>query len=72
MSVILFREVKNGDRSTASFRLNKEKKALILGQLEAAVEKLKEARHEIRQAVQLTLAMAEFGDDIADRYSCFG
>ena len=41
-------------------------KAEFVNRLECAVEKLKDARKEIREAVLAALKMKEDGDDIAD------
>jgi hypothetical protein len=65
MSETLFDEVKK-DREPASLNISGYEKSVILERLERAVEKLKEAREEIRQAVQVILGMKEAGDDIAD------
>jgi hypothetical protein len=50
-----------------SFHIYEYEKTLILERLEKAVEKLKEARLEIRKAVQAVIRMKEGGDDIANQ-----
>jgi hypothetical protein len=67
MRAILFGEAKEDKARTTSFCLLEDKKILILEQLEEAVEKLKEARQEIREVVQMTWEMKDDGDDIADQ-----
>lgn len=65
MSETLFEKAKK-DREPASLNISGYEKSVILERLERAVEKLKEAREEIRQAVQVILGMKEAGDDIVD------
>ena len=68
MKVELIREI-NLEQSQipTSYCLLEIKKIMILEQLEHALTKLKQARLEIREAVQETLKIKEDGDDIADQ-----
>ena len=50
-----------------SFHISSYEKHVVLKRLEKAVQKLKEARREIRQGIQEILRMKEAGDDIADQ-----
>jgi hypothetical protein len=50
-----------------STRTMEAMKAEFVNRLECAVEKLKDARKELREAVIAALKMQEDGDDIADR-----
>jgi predicted RNA-binding Zn ribbon-like protein len=49
------------------FQMSRHEENLILKRLEKAVEKLKEARREIREAIQAVVRMQEAGDDVADQ-----
>jgi hypothetical protein len=51
----------------ATFCLIENKKAAVLEKLEHAIEKLKDARLEIHEALLAALEMKEAGDDIADQ-----
>lgn len=50
-----------------SFFIIKERKSLMLKHLENAVDKLKEARAEIRKVVQATMEMGITGDEMANK-----
>jgi hypothetical protein len=50
----------------ASYCLIENRKTLVLRRLETTIQKLKEARREIRKVIQQTLKMKEAGDDIAN------
>ena len=66
MSKKLFGKTKKAI-TTASFHISGYEKGIILERLGRAVEKLKEARKEIRQTVQLILRLKETGDCMADQ-----
>jgi len=69
MRIELIREINRetcANLTACSFILG-AKKILILEQLEHTVKQLREARFLIREAVQETLKMKEYGDDIADQ-----
>ncbi len=51
----------------ATFCLIENKKAAVLEKLEHAIEKLKDARAEIHEALLAALEMKEAGNDIADQ-----
>jgi hypothetical protein len=53
--------------TTASYHISGYEKTVILERLGRAVEKLKQARKEIRYAIQVILEMKEAGDGIADQ-----
>jgi hypothetical protein len=61
---------KNAQRSLENLSIARQmenKKAVVLDKLEYAIEKLKDARKEIQEAVLAALEMNEAGDDIADQ-----
>ena len=67
MSKTLFEKAKKARTTIASHNISEYEKSVLLKRLENAVEKLKEARKEIRQAVKVVLRMKEAGDDVADQ-----
>jgi hypothetical protein len=66
MSKTLFGKTRKAGIS-ASYHISRYEKTVILERLGRAVEKLKEARKKIRQAVQVILKMKEAGDELADQ-----
>jgi len=60
-------ERKEKTKNPTSFYVSEYEKNLVLKQLKKAVEKLKEARREIREAIQAVLRMKTAGDDVADQ-----
>ena len=66
MSKTLFGKTKKAI-TTASFHISGYEKGMILERLGRAVEKLKEARKEIRQTIQIILRLKETGDGMADQ-----
>ena len=60
-------ERKEKTENPTSFYVSEYEKNLVLKQLKKAVEKLKEARREIREAIQAVLRMKTAGDDVADQ-----
>jgi hypothetical protein len=64
---IIDKKERRNARSSVSSYLVEAKKIEILEQLENAITKLKEARLEIRKAVQMVLKIKEAGDDIANQ-----
>ena len=61
-----FEWLKNRDYLIAHAETIEVRKAEVLKRLERAVEKLKEARKEIHEALLAAMKMNEDGDDIAD------
>ncbi len=66
MSKTLYQETKK-TRTISYVQLSGYERRIILRRLERTVEKLKEARTEIQQTIQIILRMKENGDDIADQ-----
>jgi hypothetical protein len=64
---IIEKKERRNARSSVSSYLVEAKKIEILEQLENSITKLKEARLEIRKAVQMVLKIKEAGDDIANQ-----
>ena len=65
MSKPLFKKTKKAN--TATLQFSDYEKAMIFARLGRAVEKLKEAREEIRQAIKVIIGMKYAGDDLADQ-----
>lgn len=66
MSKTLYRKIKKA-KPVTSFHISGYEKIVISKRLQMAVEKLKDAHKEIRQAIQLILGMGKDGDDMADK-----
>ena len=65
MNEILFEKAQKAEHPLSRW-IVEDKKTLILERITKAVEKLKEARREIRECAQLTLEMKDAGDGAAD------
>jgi uncharacterized coiled-coil DUF342 family protein len=66
MNETLFEKARKAQRP-ASYCLIENKKALVIKRIEAAIQKLKETRREVRKLIQQALEMKEAGDDIANQ-----
>ena len=60
-------ERKDKTKIPTSFHVSEYERNLVLKRLEKALEKLKEARREIRGTIQAVLRMKTAGDDVADQ-----
>lgn len=68
LTLALFEEIKRKHpRGSASSYFIEAKKIELLEQLQNSITKLKEARLEIQNAIQVALKLKEAGDDIAER-----
>ena len=67
MSKVLCRKVRKDRTPKNGLILSEYEKAVILGRLGKAVEKLKQARIEIREVIKLVVRLKEKGDTIADQ-----
>jgi flagellar biosynthesis component FlhA len=66
MSKTSYRKTKKTEARSNSYIILDEKK-MALSHLEKAVEKMKEARREIRKVARFTMELKENGDEIADK-----